>query len=222
MPFDPRVFKAVLLDIDGTLLDSNDAHAHAWVEVLTRHGHDVSFEIIRPLIGKGGDKLLREAVDVDSESAHGQAMTEERQQLFKSRYLSTLQATQGARELLERLQALGLELVIATSAGADELRDLLKQAGIDDLIDAAAGSSDAQESKPDPDIVQAALAKCRHAPHEVFMLGDTPYDIEAAAVAGVISVALRSGGWWTDADLAGAVWVANDPADLLAHLAPET
>jgi phosphoglycolate phosphatase-like HAD superfamily hydrolase len=110
----------------------------------------------------------------------------------------------------------GLVLVVATSAG-DELGALLKQAGLADLIEVAATSDDAEKSKPDADIVQAALAKAGIGAHQAIMLGDTPYDIQAARSAGVGTVALRCGGWWKDADLAGAIGIYDDPADLLSR-----
>ena len=207
--------KAVLLDIDGTLLDSNDAHANAWQAALRWHGHDVPFERLRPLIGKGGDKLLSEVVGIDAKSALGQQIGDARRSVFTDRYLLQLRPTRGARELLRRLIDDGLRLVVATSASAEELGALLKQAGVEDLVQDAASSSDAESSKPDPDIVEAALRKARLDADEVLMLGDTPYDIEAAAVAGVQCIALRCGGWWTDASFAGALAIYDDPMDWL-------
>ena len=118
--------------------------------------------------------------------------------------------------MLERMLADGLILVVATSAG-DELSALLKQAGLADLIEVAATSDDAEKSKPDADIVQAALAKAGIEAHHAIMLGDTPYDIQAASAAGVGTVALRSGGSWKDPDLAGAIGIYDDPADLLSR-----
>ena len=120
--------------------------------------------------------------------------------------------------MLERLLADGLVLVVATSAG-DELSALLNQAGLADLIEVAATSNDAAKSKPDADIVQAALAKAGIAANVAVTLGDTPYDIQAASAAGVGTVALRCGGWWKDADLAGAIGIYDDPADLLSRWA---
>jgi HAD superfamily hydrolase (TIGR01509 family) len=208
--------KAVLLDVDGTLLDSNDAHARSWVEVLERHGHECAYSRVRPLIGKGGDKLLPELTGIGpSERAYAQ-ISDERTALFLAHYLPSLSPTRGARSLLERMLADGLVLVVATSAG-DELTALLKQAGLADLIEAAATSHDAKRSKPDADIVQAALAKAGLEAHEAIMLGDTPYDIQAARAAGVGTVALRCGGWWKDADLAGAIGIYDDPADFLSR-----
>jgi len=212
----PTTLKAVLLDVDGTLLDSNDAHARSWVEVLERHGHECSYSQVRALIGKGGDKLLPELIGIGPGERAFTEISDERTDLFLRRYLPGLSATRGARSLLEWMLANGLVLVVATSAG-DELGALLKQAGLADLIEVAATSDDAEKSKPDADIVQAALAKAGIEAHQAIMLGDTPYDIQAASAAGVGTVVLRCGGWWKDADLAGAIGIYDDPADLLSR-----
>jgi len=207
---------AILLDIDGTLIDSNDAHARAWVAAFAEHGYVVPFESVRPLIGKGGDKLLPELVGLDPDSDGGTRISASRAELFRRNELHHLRATPGARALLEHLRDIGLELVVATSAQEDEVRALLTQAGVADLIQAAASSDDAGASKPNPDIVQAALRKAgRPAAHSA-MLGDTPYDVEAASRARVPVIALRCGGW-DDAGLHGAAAVYDDPADLLVH-----
>ena len=210
--------KGVLIDIDGTLLDSNDAHADAWVRVLQRHGHDVPFARVRALIGKGGDKLFSETIGIDDDCDEGRQLSEDRRALFRDTMLADLQPTRGARALLERLRDDGLQLVIATSAGGDELDALLKQAGVADLIHAATSSSDADHSKPDPDIVQAALDKAGLDARDAVMIGDTPYDIESAGKAGVRTIALRCGGWWDDAAFADAAAIYADPAALLDGL----
>jgi HAD superfamily hydrolase (TIGR01509 family) len=214
---DDRSFAAVLLDIDGTLLDSNDAHARAWVETLARHGRPVRYERVRALIGKGGDKILATLLGIGDEEPLGRRLSEDRRRLFLGRYLRTLRPTPGARPLLERMRAEGLALVVATSASGDELAALLRQAGIDDLIASAATSSDAERSKPDPDIVGVALKRSGTTAARALMLGDTPYDIEAAARAGVATIALRCGRGWDDADLAGAIAIFDDPKALLAQ-----
>ncbi len=220
MPATPRspgpALRTILLDIDGTLIDSNDAHARAWVSAFAEHGYVVEFEQVRPLIGKGGDKLLPELTGLDPHSGEGKRISASRGEIFRSRELPSLRPTPGARDLLEHLRARGLDLVVATSAQADEVQAILEQAGVADLIEVAASSDDANESKPDPDIIQAALRKAgSQAAHSV-MLGDTPYDVEAATRARVPVVAVRCGGWTTDA-LVGAAAVYDDPADLLAH-----
>lgn len=208
--------EAVLLDIDGTLLDSNDAHARSWAEVFQRHGLPPTFEQVRPLIGKGGDKLLAELVGIDHESPQGKQLSDERRELFLKQYLPRLKPTPGARELVQRLRDDGIQVVIATSAKGQELQALLRQAGVEDLIEAATTSDDAEQSKPDPDIVHAALRRAGVQPVEAMMVGDTPYDIEAARAAGVDTIALRCGGWWDDAALSGAVALHDHPAALVA------
>ncbi len=208
--------RGVLLDVDGTLINSNDQHAQAWVDILTESGFDdVPFEKIRRLIGMGGDKLLPEATGIEKDSPEGQELSKRRAERFKSHHLPTITAFEETRNLLLRMRADGLKLMVATSASEEELGPLLEIAGARDVLDGATSSSEAESSKPDPDIVQAALKKLGMSPDEVLMLGDTPYDIQAATKAGVGVVAFRCGGW-EDGDLQGAVAVYDGPADLLA------
>jgi HAD superfamily hydrolase (TIGR01509 family) len=211
-----EALQAILLDIDGTLIDSNDAHARAWVGSLAEHGYVVLFEQVRGMIGMGGDKILPQLVGLDPESGEAKRIARSRSELFR-RELPSLRPTRGARDMLVLLRDQGFDLVVATSAQKHEVKALLEQAGVADLIDDAASSGDADASKPEPDIVQAALAKAeRLAAHSV-LIGDTPYDIEAAARANVNSVALRCGGHWDDAALGGAIAIYDDPADLAAN-----
>lgn len=206
----------VLFDIDGTLIDSNDAHARAWSDALHAH-HIVTHQMeVRRLIGMGGDKLLRH-FGVDPESRRGRDMIERKKEVFGT-LLPSLQPTRGARRLLEELRRRGILLAVATSADDEETSALTRQADVADLFPTRASSDDAEESKPDPDIVRAALHKSRTAPSDALLVGDTPYDVEAAQRAGVRSVALRCGGFWSDDALQRAVAIYDDPAALLAAL----
>ena len=209
--------EAVILDIDGTLLDSNDAHARAFVDAAREMGIEVEFEKIRRLIGKGGDKLIPEVFGFEKDSEEGKQLDEKKAKFFHE-ILPGLQPTPGTRALLERLRDEGRTLVVATSADKGDLKALLDQAGVRDLIEESTTSGDVEESKPDPDIVEAALEKTGASAEAVVMLGDTPYDVEAASRAGVRIIGLRSGGWG-DRDLRGAIAVYDDPEDLLAHYA---
>ena len=210
-------YRAVLLDIDGTLVDSNDAHAEAWVVALAEHGRRVDLSRVRPLIGKGGDKLLDEVGGIDADSAPGKAISDRRREIFQRLFLPYLKPTRGARALIQRMHEDGITLVVATSATQSEVADLLRVAAVDDLIHAVSSSDDAEESKPDPDIVQAALKRAHCEPSGAIMIGDTPDDIEAAGRATVPTIALRCGGWWPDDALAGAIAIYDDPADLLQN-----
>ncbi len=210
--------KAVILDVDGTLIDSNDAQAHAWVDAMATQGHTVPIEKIRPLIGMGGDKVLPQVLGIDKNSEEGKKISEARKELVKTRYLATIKPFSKAKELLEHMHESGLQLVIATSAEPDEIEQTLKLVGphVQDLMKTETTSKDAELSKPDPDVMQVTLKKSGFSPDEVVMLGDTPYDLEAAAKAGIKSIAVRSGGW-NDKDLAQAIAIYDNTADLLEH-----
>jgi HAD superfamily hydrolase (TIGR01509 family) len=208
----------VILDIDGTLLLSNDAHARAFVDAAAELGIQADFETIRRLIGMGGDKLIPAAFGFQKESKQGKKLDRRKGEIFRERYLPTLEPAPGARALLEHLRRDGIGLVVATSSDAADVNALLEQAGVRDLIEDATSAGDVEASKPDPDVVHAALRKTGAPARAVVMLGDTPYDVEAASRALVRIIAVRCGGWG-DRDLRGAVAVYDDPEDLLAHYA---
>jgi len=211
------MLRGVLLDIDGTLLLSNRAHAEAWSDTFREFGHTIPPERIEPLIGMGGDKLLATLIPGMSDSdGQGKEMSSRRQKVFLERYAPHLQPAPGARALIQRLKDQGLALVMATSAKGDELSTLLQRAGIEDLIEQATTSDEVDQSKPDPDIVHAALEKGGLAPAEAILVGDTPYDVEAGKRAGVRVIAVRCGGH--AGDLQGAIAVYDDPHDLFVHL----
>jgi phosphoglycolate phosphatase-like HAD superfamily hydrolase len=207
----------VILDVDGTLVDSNDAHARAWVEALAEFGFDVPTPTVRQLIGMGSDNLLPRLTRLDSEVGVGAAIVARRAVIFRERHLPFVRPFPGAATLLKTLRGRGVRLVVASSAREDELRPLLRLLDAEWLLDDAVSSEQADRSKPDPDLVAIALAKVG-LPHErVVMLGDTPYDVLAARQAGIACIAVRCGGW-SDADLAGAAAIFDDPMDLLARL----
>jgi HAD superfamily hydrolase (TIGR01509 family) len=211
--------QGVILDVDGTLVLSNDAHAQAWVDAFAAFGYDVPFEKVRPLIGMGGDQVLPKMVPgLTDEEGDGKAISQRRKELILNHYGPNLAPTKGARDLISYMQQAGLKLIIASSATSEELQVLLKAALVDDLLKdvEATTSSDAEASKPAPDIVEAAVNKIQIEPSQLVMLGDTPYDIESAKGAEVGVIALRCGGF-DDTQLAGALGIYDDPADLLAH-----
>jgi phosphoglycolate phosphatase-like HAD superfamily hydrolase len=205
--------RRVIFDIDGTLVDSNDAHAHAWVDALAEAGHHVAFARVRPLIGMGGDKVLPELVGIDENSPGGKTIAERRGEIFRTRYFPAVRGLPGAQELVSLLVREGHALAVASSARKEELEDLLRCAGVDRLINLRTSSSDTDDSKPDPDVVHAALKQLGAEALEAIMIGDTPYDIEAAGRAGVETIAFRSGGW-SDEDLKDAVAIYDGPAHL--------
>jgi HAD superfamily hydrolase (TIGR01509 family) len=209
--------RAVLFDVDGTLVDSNDAHALAWVKAFTEHGVKVDAIQVRRSIGMGGDKLMPAVSGIEEDSDLGSKIAERRGEIFKQEFLPSLKPFPDADRLVAAMAQRGFVTVAASSAQEDELAALLKIAGAKSLMDAATSSDDADESKPAPDIVHAALQRARVAPSEAVMIGDTPYDVAAARSAGVRIIALRCGGW-LDPDLVGAVEIYEGPWDLLARL----
>jgi HAD superfamily hydrolase (TIGR01509 family) len=211
------VTRAVLFDVDGTLVNSNDAHARAWVDAFAEQGIPMDFAHVRRCNGMGGDKLMPAVSGLTEDSPRGARISFRRREIFKEKYLPHLEAFPGSRELVAALKARGITAVAASSAKKDELKALLEIAGAAALLDGATSSDDADESKPDPDIVQAALTEAKARPGEALMVGDTPYDVEAAQRAGVAAIAFRTGGW-SDVDLDGAVAIYDGPADLLANL----
>ena len=209
-------FKTLLFDVDGTLIDSNAAHADAWTQALHQHGVDVRIDDIRRMIGMGGDKILPAVAHVSEDSDEGRAIVDRKKQILGA-LLPGLRATPGARSLLEYLRERQVELIVATSADDREMNAILRQAGVDDLIPTRTSKDDARASKPDPDIVHAALARSWGRPEQTMLVGDTPYDIEAADRAGIGAIALRCGGYWPDSSLSGAQKIFDDPQALLVH-----
>lgn len=210
-----RMYKGVIFDIDGTLVDSNDAHARAWVKAFADEHITVPFDQVRPLIGMGSDQMVPRLTDVQKDSPTFKRLGEAWKQHFQAEEMPHLKAQPGVRALIERLQERGLRLIVGTSADEALVADLLRVAGVDDLLTEYTTASDVESSKPEPDILQAAVTKLGLAPAEVLMVGDTPFDIESARKAGVATVALRCGG---DTRFEGAVAVYTDPQEWLEQL----
>ncbi|HUQ06937.1 MAG TPA: HAD family hydrolase [Kofleriaceae bacterium] len=207
----------VIFDVDGTLVNSNDAHAHAWVEAFTEADIPSSFARVRGLIGMGGDKLVAEVAGYDDDDPRISEIGDRRAEIFRERWLPTVRPLPGARALVERLRDRGVPIALATSARKDELEGVLDRLGMPDLAEVATSSDDADRSKPDPDIVVAAIERLGLPHDRIVMVGDTPYDLEAAHRAGIGLVAVRSGGF-PDRSLEGALAIFDGPQDLLEHL----
>jgi HAD superfamily hydrolase (TIGR01509 family) len=209
---------AILFDVDGTLIDSNDLHASAWRETFLHFGVDLPLDRIRTQIGKGGDNLIPALLPPDLVEAKQEEIESHRGDLFKRDYLPRVVPFPGVRDLFERIRAEDKQIVLASSANADELRFHLSVIGAEDLVSASTSKDDVRHSKPDPDIFAAALAKAGAAADQAIVVGDTPYDMEAAAKLGVRTIGFRSGGF-PDASLreAGAAELYDGVQDLLGR-----
>ncbi|HEX7314879.1 MAG TPA: HAD family hydrolase [Pyrinomonadaceae bacterium] len=213
------MIKAVIFDVDGTLVDSVDLHARAWQEAFAHFGKHFDFERVRYQIGKGGDQLMPVFLSEEELDEFGEELEEYRGALFKREYLPRVKAFNAVRELFQRVKAEGLQTALASSARSEELKTYKKLARIEDLVEEETSADDAEKSKPHPDIFEAALERLDDTrPSEAVVVGDTPYDAEAASKAGLKTIGLLSGGFpEEDLRAAGCVRIYKDAADLLAN-----
>ena len=212
------MIKAILCDIDGTLVQSNWLHAEAWQISLGAIGVHIELEDARRQIGKGGDELVPFFVPWWKAKHIQEPIEAFRKHIFQHDFLERVEPFPRVREFLLRLKDAGIRLSLASSASKEDLAVYKKIANMEDLIEEESSADDAKESKPHPDIFLATLKRLGLKPHEVLALGDTPYDAEAAGKAGIWTIGVESGGWSRE-DLLhyGCIEVYKDVSDLLDH-----
>ena len=214
------MIKAIIFDVDGTLVDSVDAHAQAWQEAFAAFGYDFPFDKLRGQIGKGGDQLLPYMLSQEEADAKGKDIDKHRSSLVKDKFLPGIKGFAKTHELFEALRERGIKIALASSAKGEELAVYKRKADIVDLVEEETSSDDAERSKPYGDIFQAALDRLPGIePGDAIVVGDTPYDAEAAAKVGVRTIGVLCGGF-PEEQLrdAGCFAIYRDPADLLAHI----
>lgn len=218
----PReMLEAAIFDMDGTLIDSVDAHARAWVIGFRDHGVEVAFDAVRRQIGKGADKLLPVFLDTSAIERLGKAIEARQGEVFRDQFLPQIRAFPGVRRLFEQLRDDGVKRTLASSGKPEDVARYQEIAEISDLVDALTTSQDADQSKPAPDIVQVTLRRIAPTPpSRCVFIGDTPYDAEAATRAGVPAIGVLSGGFAeTELRAAGCGDVYRDVEDLLDRYA---
>ena len=210
---------AILFDVDGTLIDSNDLHATAWREAFLHFGIDIPLDEIRRQIGKGGDNLIPTLLPKELVEERQDEIDAFRSELFKRDYLPRVVPFPGVRELFERLKADGKKIVLASSAKGAEVAFHVGVIGGEDLVDSTTSADDVEHSKPCPDIFAAALRKVAPlGPAEVVVVGDSPFDVQAAKKLGIKVIGVRSGGFPDDVlRQAGADELYDGPEDLLRN-----
>lgn len=211
--------KAVILDLDGTLMDTNYLHVEAWARALDEVGHRAPRVEIHPKIGKGSSLLISEFVD-DEEAANrvDELHTEYYSELQKHAY-----PLPGAKELVDSLARQGYQVWLATSADPEELEYSLEALEAEEKLTGVVNSSDVEESKPAPDIFELALKQADVEPQEAVVVGDAIWDVEAAKATGIRAVGVLTGGAFSKEKLkeAGAIGVYDDCAELLESGFPE-
>jgi len=209
--------KAVIFDIDGTLVDTVDMHAEAWQRAFAEFGKQVDFVDIRSQIGKGGDQMLPVFFNDDELREIGEKLEKRRGDIYKEEFMPRAKPFPEVRELFERIRQEGKRIALASSAPQDELQYYKKLCNIADLLEEETSADDAEHSKPEPDIFEAAIQKLGDVePGECMVVGDSPYDAEGAARAGMQTIGLLSGGFSNESLVgAGCIEIYRDPAQLL-------
>ena len=211
------MIRAVIFDLDGTLVDSNELHVLAWQETFRHFGKEIPMERLREQIGKGGDQYLPVFLTEMEMREFGPQADEYRGKIFKKKYLPQVRPFPKVRELIERVRGEGKKIALASSGKEDEVHHYEKLAGIGGLADSITASDQVAHSKPKPDVFVAALRTLGHLlPAEAIAIGDTPYDVEAAKKMDLPVIGLLCGGFSEEALRdEGACAIFRDPADLL-------
>jgi HAD superfamily hydrolase (TIGR01509 family) len=213
---------AVLLDIDGTLVDSNEFHVIAWHRAFQEANTPVPAARIRKQIGKGADMLIP-AVAPDLPQKARDVVAKRHGKIFKKEFLPRVEAFPGAHDLIAALHRSGREVVLASSSDQAEVDHYVHLLRVEELLRATTSADDVERSKPAGDIFASALQKTSSKdPQSTIAIGDTPYDAIAAAKCGIRTIALRSGGFTDDELLSGhPIAIYEDVGDLFESL-PES
>jgi HAD superfamily hydrolase (TIGR01549 family) len=187
--------QSLIFDIDGTLVDSNDIHAHCWVEAFAHFDKHIDYDVMRGQMGKGGDLLVPDLLNAREMRKFGDELKDYRAKLFKKKYLDDVKPFAYSLPLFEKLHARGFKLALASSSNPDEVEYYTRLLGVEKLIAGSTSKEDAEHSKPSPEIFQAALEQAGCDPEFTFTVGDTPYDVLASHRIALPIVAVLSGGF---------------------------
>ena len=210
------MIQAVIFDLDGTVVDSNDLHVEAWREAFREYGKDFPTRELHRHIGKGGDKYLPEFLSERELREFGKELEQFRGDLFKRNYIERVRPFPKVKELFERIRDDGKRIALASSGSEADVDHYVELAVLGELIESRTSKSDVEHSKPSPDVFASALSLLHLQPQDAIVIGDTPYDVQAAKKIGLPTVAVLCGGFPEDELRAsGAIAIYRDPADLL-------
>lgn len=207
---------AVLFDLDGTLVDSNEAHAKAWVEVFAEQDRQLDLFDVTRLIGMGGDKLVYRAIGENDPDVI-KRLEQRHAEIFLEKHLGDVYPFDKANEIIVYFKQRGLIVLLATAANSKVRDALLKRGDLQEQFHELPDSEDVEESKPAPDVLLACLNGHELEPHQCLLIGDSPYDGEAAAQAGMRFLGVESGGW-NGGSLPTAAYVSTNVAALYRTL----
>lgn len=213
------MIKAIIFDLDGTLVDSVDYHTEAWVKAFQEYGYDFPYDRLREQIGKGSEFIIGELLPEEEAEKLESDIAGYRKQYYQENLLEKVKPFPKVRELFEKIKADNIKVVLASSARKETIEHYKKLLDIADLIDGATSTDDVEQSKPEPDIFAAALDKLEGIdPEEVIVVGDSPYDAIAASKIGLRTVGVLCGGFEREIlAKAGYIAIYQNPADLLAN-----
>ena len=211
------MIKAIIFDLDGTLVDSVDYHTEAWVKAFQKYGYDFSFDRLRQQIGKGSEFIIGELLTTEEAEKLESDIAGYRKQYYQENLLSKVQPFPQVKELFQKIKADGLQIVLASSARNETIEHYKQLLKIEDLIDGATSTDDVEKSKPEPDIFQSALKKLDNiSTEEIIVVGDSPYDAIAAGKISLRTIGVLCGGFSRETlSEAGCMAIYQDPADLL-------
>lgn len=187
--------EGIIFDVDGTLVDSNDLHAHCWIEAFAHFGKRFEYGVVRHQIGKGGDLLVPDLLNAREMRTFGEKVKQYRTELYKKKYLPNVRPFLNVRAIFETLRERGIRLVLASSSNPDEVQYYTQLLGVEDLLQGSTSKKDAEHSKPSPEIFEAALGRIGTDAARTLAVGDTPWDVAAAHRIPLAIAAVLTGGF---------------------------
>ena len=212
----PRRRRAVILGLEGALVDTREASTLSWLVALHDGGHDVSIDLLRHLSGVSSGELLRIVAGISADSTDGRDILRQQDRIFRTWYLPRILPFVGARRLLQRMKSDGLRVIALSGGSADAAPELVRASGVADLLDDVVAADGEPRDAVLNEVITSVITLCGCKRDGVVLVGDSPYDVSAGERAGIDVIALRCGGW-TDASLQGALAVYEDHVHLLSQ-----